>query len=227
MKYEEVLEKIHGEPYAPIEISKEKTALVLIDMQMLSLTDYLVWEATQAGVDEREAREALKWYTDTFDKAISNAQKLLNACREKGIRCVHVRILSYTGDAADTGKLHKRIGFFCPPDSKWSQWIPEVAPIDGEVQLQKTCSGAVVGSRIDMVLRNLGIENVIGVGFYTDQCVETTLRDLADCGYEVCMVTDATATQTEERQRNTINAIGNVYVVCEKTADLLKRISKL
>ena len=226
MKFEDLLEKI-SQPYPPLEISRDSTALVLIDMQVLALSDFIVWEAEQAGIDRKEAEEALTDYRERFRNAVKKAQLLLEACRSKGIVPVHVKIESYAGDARDTGALHKKINFFCPPSSQWSDWIPEVAPIDGEVVLVKTCSGAVVGTMIERVLKNMGIEQVIAVGFYTDQCVETTVRDLADCGFDVSLVTDATMTQTMKRYRNTMENIVNVYCRGERSADLLERINRL
>ncbi len=92
---------------------------------------------------------------------------------------------------------------------------------------QKKCSGAVVGTMIERVLRNMGIQQVMVVGFYTDQCVETTARDLADCGFDVSLVTDATMTQTMKRYQNTIENIVNVYCRGEKSVDLIERINKL
>lgn len=226
IKYEELLEKIYG-TYSHVEISKDKTALLLIDMQMLSTSESLLENAKSVGIDEDEAKEALKEYDKMAIPAIANAKLLLEACREKGITPIHVRVASYSDDGIDTGLLHKRLGFVCPPNSKWAQWMPEVAPISGEIQLRKTCSGAVVGSMLDRVLSNMGIENIIGVGFYTDQCVETTLRDLADCGYYVSMAVDATATETKKRHQNTVENICNVYVSCETTESLLNRIKEL
>lgn len=226
MNFEELLTRIGGE-YPPLEISKKTTALVLIDMQVLALSDYIVWEAVQAGIDKDEAKEALKDYDERFGSAIKRAQSLLQLCREKGIRPIHVKIQSYTGDAADTGHLHKNVNFYCPPDSEWSQWIKEVEPLPDEAVLIKTCSGAVVGTCIERVLRNMGIQQIMAVGFYTDQCVETTVRDLADCGFDVTLVTDATMTQTMKRYYNTLENIVNVYCRGESSVELMERIHRL
>ena len=226
MKLDEMLAKMSA-PYPPMEIDIESTALVLIDMQVLAAPEHVVETAVASGIDRSDAENAILDYTRRFESATTNAKKLLEACRKKGIRPIHVRIQSYTNDAHDTGPLHKRIGFFCPPGDRWSAWLPDVKPILGETELIKTCSGAVVGTMIERVMKNMGIKKVIAVGFYTDQCVETTVRDLADCGFEVTMVLDATATETEKRQNNTIENIVNVYCGGENTEALLSRIEYL
>jgi nicotinamidase-related amidase len=43
---------------------------------------------------------------------------------------------------------------------------------------------------LDYVLRNIGIDAPIVGGFLTDQCVDHTVRDGADRGYEMICVTD-------------------------------------
>ena len=63
-----------------------------------------------------------------------------------------------------------------------------MAPIDGEVVLTKTCSSFFTGTNIDTVLRNSDIENVIMVGFYTEQCITTAARDAADTFYYTIVV---------------------------------------
>ncbi|MDR3296142.1 MAG: cysteine hydrolase [Clostridiales Family XIII bacterium] len=226
MKLEEMLAKM-AVTRPPIRISKDTTAMVLIDMQVLAAPSHVVAGAVASGISEEDAWEAIRDYEDRFNSAIANAKKLLCACREKGIVPIHIRVQSYSGGARDTGRLHKKLNFFCPPGSEWSAWLPDVAPLPGEIELVKTCSGAVVGTKIDRILRNMGITELFAVGFYTDQCVETTVRDLADCGYDVALVTDATATETSKRKANTIENIVNVYCSGESTEDILKKIRSL
>lgn len=226
MKYEELLEKKIG-VLPQIEPDPKDTALVLIDMQNLATAENIVKEAVAVGIDEEEAREACKVYEAMERDATLKTQKLLEACRAKGIRPVHVKIQSYSGDASDTGGLHKRIGFLCPPTSWDAQWIPEVAPKEGEVVLVKTCSGAVVGTPIERVMQGMDIKKCYCVGYYTDQCVETTVRDLADCGFVCELVTDCTATETLRRKQNTIENIGNIYCSLSTAEEAIEKINKL
>ena len=124
MKLEQVLEKMAFQ-HTPLKLVPQQTALVLIDMQKLALSDYLVHEAvTQYGVPEAEAREAFEEFDRRFDVAIKNAASILKACRAKGIRPIHIKIESLSGDASDTGLLHKEIGFLVPPGSEWGDSSP-------------------------------------------------------------------------------------------------------
>ena len=226
MTYEELIVK-KGGTTPQIIPSASDTALVLIDMQNLATAENIVKEAVAAGIDEEEARRLCQEYHRMERAATEKAAKLLEACREKKIRPVHVKIQSYAGDASDTGGLHKRLNFLCPPNSWEAEWIPETAPREGEVVLVKTCSGAVVGSPIERVLQGMDIKKCYCVGYYTDQCVETTVRDLADCGFACELVLDATATETEKRYNNTIENICNVYCATGYTDQIIEKINKL
>jgi biuret amidohydrolase len=227
MNLEQILEKMAFH-YDPIKLVPQETALVLIDMQKLALSDYHVHNAvTYHGIPEAEAREAFEDFDRRFNKAIENAAAILNACRAKGIRPIHIKIESLSGDAADTGLLHKGVGFLVPPGTEWGQFIPAVKPLPGEIVMTKTCSSAFTGTMLNQVLRNLGIKEVIIVGFYTDQCVTTAARESADLGYITMLVEDATMADTLEGHLAEIKAIKNVYVRGGTTEELLKRLNNL
>ena len=121
-------------------------------------------------------------------------------------------------------KLHK---YIVPPGSVWAEFFDEVKPSEDEIVLTKTCSGAFIGTDLDRILRNLGTETLIIIGFYTDQCVETAARDAADIGYNTILVEDACATLTQELHDNAIKALKNVYVNILTTKSLLGKIDRL
>ena len=82
--------------------------------------------------------------------------------------------------------------------------IDEIAPIGDEIVTPKTSSSVFISTNIHYVLGNLGVKHLIVAGVLTDQCVDSTVRDACDLGYLVTLVTDACATQSEERHRSSI-----------------------
>ena len=110
-----------------------------------------------------------------------------------------------------------------PPGSDGTAFLPQTAPKDGEIVLSKTCSGIHVGTQIDRILRNLGIEYVFVVGFYTDQCVSTSVRDLSDLGYVVALIDDATAALSRVRYEKALDGIWKIYANAESTDAFLAR----
>jgi nicotinamidase-related amidase len=92
--------------------------------------------------------------------------------------------------------------------------------------LPKTSSGVFNSTNLDYVLRNLGIENVVVVGFVTDQCVDMAIRDGADRGYYMVCAEDACAAYSGERHATALKAFGGycrVQTVDEVLADIVGR----
>jgi nicotinamidase-related amidase len=108
-----------------------------------------------------------------------------------------------------------------------SSFFEDVRPTEGEIVLPKTCSSFFTGTAIDRILRNIGIENVIIVGFYTEQCITTTARDAADTGYYVYVVNDAVAATTVEVHDAALRAIEDRYAKILSTDKILDKISSL
>jgi nicotinamidase-related amidase len=211
----------------PYPIDKSTTALVLIDVQDQVSKDYFEEYLAKLGFDVSTLGPVLDEIDEIVTDAVTNIKKILDKCREKGVRPIHCKIQSYLDDAADTGMLHKLAGMLQPPSSREAKFLPECAPQGDEIVLIKTCSGVHVGTQIDRVLRNLGITNLIVVGFYTDQCVSTSVRDFADLGYRVALIDDAIGAMSRERHDMAMNGISNLYGRSETTAQILARLEEL
>lgn len=211
----------------PVDLKPDETALVIIDAQKCLTKEYLVEELKAAGTDVEPLMPALDQLDKNTNATLANIKMILEKCREKGIRPIHVRIQSYLPGAEDTGRLHASAGMFYPPNTLAAEFCDEVKPLDDEIVLQKTCSGVCVGTPIDRILRNLHIKNVIVTGFYTDQCVSTSVRDLADLGYVVDMIEDAMAAMSEERHVNALQSIKKLYANSETTETLMNRLEQL
>lgn len=211
----------------PIKLDPQESALVLIDVQDCLTREYFEYVLPYMGIDVNSIQDVLDELDEYVTEIFSNIEKILLACRAKGIRPIHVKIESLLPDAADTGRLHKSAGMLAPPGSKGSFFIPEASPIEGEIILTKTCSGIHVGTQIDRILRNLGIKNVFVVGFYTDQCVSTSVRDLSDLGYATEIIEDAVGALSRERHEKALQGIQRIYAHSETTAQLLERLGKM
>ncbi|SFE34682.1 Nicotinamidase-related amidase [Peptostreptococcaceae bacterium pGA-8] len=208
----------------PVDITPNNTALIIIDAQKCITKEYFVNAYRSMGIDVDPLMPALNQLELNTNKVLLNIRKILNKCREKGIRPIHIRIQSYLPGAEDTGRLHSSAGMFYPPHTAATEFCDEVKPIDGEIELQKTCSGIHVGTPVDRILRNLNIKNVIVTGFYTDQCVSTSVRDLADLGYAVDMIDDAMTAMSLDRHEKALQGIKKIYANAEKTDELLGRM---
>ena len=117
-------------------------------------------------------------------------------------------IESLTQDGRDRSLDHKLSNIHVPRGSDLAKVIDLVEPHGDDIVLPKTSSGVFNSTNIDYVLRNLGVENLIVVGFLTDQCVDMAVRDGADRGYYVICAGDACASYTDERHTTALRTFG-------------------
>lgn len=69
-----------------------------------------------------------------------------------------------------------------------------VKPADGEPVIRKNVNSAFIGTDLQERLEADGIRTVVIVGLTTDHCVSTTVRMAGNLGFDVFVVSDATAT---------------------------------
>ena len=69
-----------------------------------------------------------------------------------------------------------------------------VKPLEGETVIKKNVNSAFIGTNLKELLDNAKITNLVIVGLTTDHCVSTTTRMAGNFGYNVFLVSDATAT---------------------------------
>lgn len=197
-----------------LELPAAQTAMLSIDVQntYLKLRDDPLERARWAPF-QRRMRETV----------IPNTQALQQAFRSRRIDVIHARIACLLEDGRDRSLSQKRPGWnylLLPADSADAQIVPELAPAPGEIVVTKTTDSALTGTSLRLILANMGIRNVVLTGIFTDQCVSSTVRSLADESFNVVVVEDCCAAGTDELHRRELEIINMIYCQVVSCAEL-------
>lgn len=133
------------------------------------------------------------------------------------------RIACLKRDGRDRSLSQKKPGFnylLLPKDDLPSQIVDALRPAPDDIVVLKTTDSALTGTNLRLILHNMGIRTVIVAGIFTDQCVSSTVRSLADESFDVLVVDDACAAATEALHRNELTAINMIYRHVVRIADL-------
>ena len=111
-----------------------------------------------------------------------------------------------------------------PKDKIASQIIPDLAPQADEMVFTKTTDSALTGPNLHLILQNLGVKNVLMTRIFTDQCISSTVRSLADESFNVVVVEDCCAAGTNELHRKELEIINMIYCNIVTTNELVEII---
>jgi nicotinamidase-related amidase len=198
-----------------LELDAAKTALLVIDVQNTYLT-----ESEVAVERERWAPFMARMH----ETVIPNIQRLIHVSRAKGMDVLFARIACQTPDGRDRSLSQRKPGFnnLLLPKNDWeSQIVDALAPKPEEIVVLKTTDSALTGTNLRLILTNLGIQHVICVGIFTDQCVSSTVRSLADESFDVIVCHDACAAATDALHDNELKTINWIYCQVASTAETL------
>ena len=186
--------------------SPAHTALVMIDMQR----DF---------VERGGFGESLGNDVSHLERVVAPARALLDWARASQLTIVHTREC-HRPDLTDCppakrlrGSPSLRIGDLGPmgriliDGEPGADFVPQLAPLAGEIEIVKPGKGAFYGTQLQSVLEAAGITHLIFGGVTTEVCVQTTMREANDRGYECLLIEEATGSYFPEFYQATLAMI--------------------
>ena len=197
--------KVDAEPYE-FEFDPRSCALMIIDMQR----DF---------VDSGGFGEALGNDVSLLRKAIAPTGRVLEAARRREMLVIHTRE-GHRPDLSDLpqskklrGRLKSGIGDPGPMGrilvrgEYGHDIVDQLKPAPGEPVVDKPGKGAFYATDLDSMLHNRGIRQLVVCGVTTEVCVNTTVREANDRGYDCLVLEDCVGSYFPEFQTAALNMI--------------------
>jgi nicotinamidase-related amidase len=219
--------KVKAEPYE-FEFSPASCALMIIDMQR----DF---------VDPGGFGEALGNDVSLLRKAIAPTRKVLEAVRAKKMLVIHTR----EGHRPDLGDLppskklrgHLKTGIgdkgpmgrILVRGEYGHDIIDDLKPAPGEPVVDKPGKGAFYATDLDSILHNRGIGQLVVCGVTTEVCVNTTVREANDRGYDCLVLEDCVGSYFPAFQKaalEMIKAQGGIFGWVSDSKSFLAGLAK-
>ncbi len=182
---------IDARPFA-FELQAGRAALLVIDMQR----DFVEPGGFGASLGND---------VTLLQAAIAPTRALLDAWRARGWPVLHTRE-SHAADLSDCppakrlrGQPALRIGDAGPMGrllvrgEPGCEIVAELAAVLGETVIDKPGKGAFYGTPLQRILQGLAVTQLVVAGVTTEVCVQSTLREANDRGYDCLLVEEATA----------------------------------
>jgi ureidoacrylate peracid hydrolase len=183
------------------------TAVLIVDMQNDTVHADGAYAATGAAAHA------------AAQNVVAHVAEVIDAARAGAVPIFYSRIVVYP--VPGLGGNNAPIFRMLAPDTftvgGWGAAIVDaLAPRDDEIVLDRTRMSVFNGTGIDSMLRNLGVRHLVVVGAWTNMAVEHTVRDAADAGYEVSIVSDATSSLSADWQHAALNfALTNIATIVD------------
>ncbi|RAZ92230.1 cysteine hydrolase [Mesorhizobium hawassense] len=182
--------EIDAQPFAFV-FKPETTALIVIDMQR----DFAEPGGFGASLGNDVSR---------VTAIVPTVKKLVEGFRAAGLPVIHTMechrpdLSDLPPAKRDRGNPSIRIGDAGPmgrvliAGEPGTAILDELAPLPGEIVIEKPGKGAFYATGLGDDLKRIGVRQLVFAGVTTEVCVQTTMREANDRGYECLVAEDAT-----------------------------------
>lgn len=196
---------IPARPY-PYTLDPARTALVVIDMQR----DFI----EKGGFGDSLGNDVSR-----LEAIVPTTERLLALFRARGWPIIHTRE-AHKPDLSDCppSKIRRgnpslhigetgAMGRLLVAGEPGNQIVEALAPIDGEIVVDKPGKGMFWATGLHERLQQMGVTHLVFAGVTTEVCVQTSMREANDRGYECLLIEDATESYFPQFKAATLDMI--------------------
>ncbi len=194
---------------------------------MIKLKDFttnpalLVIDVQNGFVSKGGSYDLLGMETSHYRDVIPKISNLINLCRNVGIPIFYTQAVRESSGIDLLTRSHKILPKsreerikkkpICVRETWDAEIVNEIKPAEGDHVVIKRRDSAFLNTEIGVWLRSLSIDTLIFCGIDTSICVETSLRDAFNIGYDVILISDATASSNKKHYESTLENVKGYY----------------
>ncbi len=197
------LDKIKPVNQHNLQFNKDKSALLVVDMQKFFLDP------------------SSPTFTSGGPVILPNVKKLIAAFRNAGRPVIYTCHVHHP-DHLDVGIMGWWWEGMCLEGSPESEVHDDIAPLPGEKVVLKHRYSAFYNTDLETILRCLKIEDLVIAGIMTNLCCESTARDAYFRDYRVFFPADGTGSVSEEMHMASLLNLAYGFAYVTETKDIIK-----
>jgi ureidoacrylate peracid hydrolase len=172
--------------------------------------------------------------TSHYREAVPKIRDLINICRNAGIPVFYTQAVRESSGIDLLTKTHKIL-----PKSREERimkrpicirgtWdgdiVDDIKPVEGEHVVMKRRDSAFHDTEIEVWLKSVRVDTLIFCGIDTSICVETSLREAFNVGYDIVLVSDATASSNRKHYESTLENVKDYYGIVIELKELYQHL---
>ena len=194
---------------------------------MIKLKDFtinpalLVIDVQNGFVSKGGSYDLLGMETSNYREVIPKIRDLINLCKNVSIPIFYTQAVRESSGIDLLNRSHKILPKsreerikkkpICVRETWDAEIVDDIKPAEGDHVVIKRRDSAFHDTEIGVWLRSLNIDTLIFCGIDTSICVESSLRDAFNIGYDVVLISDATASNNKKHYESTLENVKGYY----------------
>jgi ureidoacrylate peracid hydrolase len=180
----------------------------------------LVVDMQNGFVSKGGSYELLGMNTEEYRKIIPKTKELIDFCRANLIPVFYTEAIREPSGIDLLTRVHRLLPVtreerlkvpICVRGTWDAKTVDEIKPADSDHVVIKRRDSAFQDTELRVWLQSEGINTLIICGVDTSICVETSLRDAFNIGYDVVLISDATASGISKHYETTLERVRDYY----------------